>query len=131
MNRTLMAAALAAALIPAAGGTASAAPYDTFSRTYTLGCAVDQFDGVSLKAGKIILRNTTPHLLRQGATIQLSVARQINGRRQELRLTETLYRDVPAGHTIALDQPPRALRCVAQVTLQPNARIKLDRIIRR
>ena len=128
MNRTILAVALAAASL--AAGSALAAPLDTINRTYALGCAANQTDGVSLKSGMSIVRNTTPHIIRKGASITVTlqvVAPQGTRPRVE---TFVAFRDVPAGQTIAFSQRFHAQSCTAKVTLQPNLKAKIDRATR-
>ena len=130
MRRTALAAAFAAAVLPVAALQAAAAPLDTINRTYTLGCAVNQTDGVSLKSGMLIVRNTTPHMIRKGVSIKVTlqvVAPQGTRPRVE---TFVAFRDVPAGQTIAFPQRFYAQSCSAKVTLQPNLKAKIDRATR-
>lgn len=54
MNRTLVAAAFAAVLLPAAAGNAAAAPAATLGKTYTLGCSLNQMDGTALKVRMMV-----------------------------------------------------------------------------
>jgi len=126
MNRTITAAALAVASL-AAGGSALAAPADTINRTYALGCAVNQTDGVSLKSGMTIVRNTTPHTIRQGASITVTLRVQVPQGERPMVQTFVAFRDVPAGQTIAFSQRYHAQSCTAKVTLRPNLKLKVER----
>jgi hypothetical protein len=125
MNRTLIAAALAAVILPAGAFDAAAAPgvATTFGKTYTLQCDVNVMDGTALKT-RILVKNTTGRAIEQGTPITLRYSYGFGpggyGQKRIYTQTQVAYRQVPAGQGIGLDQPQGARRCTATVTLRPN-----------
>lgn len=127
MNRTFAAAALAAALLPAASFGASAAPATFLNKTYALQCQVNANDGAALKV-RILVKNTSGHVIKKGTPITLRYAyRYVPGARvQHVRSqTQIAYRDVAVNDSIGLDQPRGAMRCSASVTLRPDVQTKI------
>ena len=126
MNRTLVAAAFAAVLLPAGAFEAAAAPspVTTFGKSYALQCQVNANDGVALKV-RIMVKNTSGHVIKKGAPIMLRYVVGV-GRFQRVRsLQQVAYRDVMVNDSIGLDQPRGALRCSASVTLRPDLQTKI------
>jgi hypothetical protein len=122
MKRILAAAALAALALPAGAFEAAAGPAieTTFSKTYTLGCALNASDGEALKV-RLMVKNITGRLIAKGTPITLHFdfgdrpGQRPNGPRQ---ITATAWRDVVPGASIGFDQQPRfAKSCGASVTL--------------
>ena len=131
MNRTLIAAALAAAMLPALAAGASAASFGRINRTYTLSCAVNQTDGVSLKSGMLIVTNTSPHVIRQGTRIDIVIVVRTFPRPSSVVYSQVAFRNVNARDTIAFSQPRgRVLSCTAKVTLQPYLETQIKKIVR-
>lgn len=122
MKRTLAAAALAAAILPAGAFEAAAAPgiATTFTKTYTLACALNASDGEALKV-RLMVKNTTGRMIAKGTPITLHFTfgdrpgQRPNGPRQ---ISVSAWRDVAPGSSIGFDQQPRlAKSCSASVTL--------------
>lgn len=122
MNRLIAAAALAAAMLPAAPFGASAAPATFLGKSYALQCQVNAADGTALKV-RIMVKNTSGHFIKKGTPITLRYAyRYVPGTRvQHVRSqTQIAYRDVAVNDSIGLDQPRGAQRCTASVVLRPD-----------
>jgi hypothetical protein len=130
MNRTLVAAAFAAVLLPAGAFEAAAAPspVTTFGKTYALQCQVNANDGVALKV-RILVKNTTGRVIKKGTPITLRYTYRFGpGGRGVQRVksqTQIAYRDVMVNDSIGLDQPQGAYRCSATVTLRPDLQTKI------
>ena len=120
--KTLFAAAVAAVVLPVASANALVTPPVTDSpklltHTYTLACSLNSF---SVEKGKnqILVRNTSPEAIPQGAKIVLTIRTRIHFARIITR-TETAYAQVtPGTGTITFNQPVGALSCTAKVTLR-------------
>jgi hypothetical protein len=114
MKKSLLAAAFAAAILPAASFTADAAGMITTfgTRTYALSCAVNAQDGAALKV-RIMVKNTSGRYIKTGTQIVLYVWTRSGAR----RYATTAYRDVGVNDSIGLDQPRGASACSAHVTL--------------
>ena len=125
MNRSLIAAAFAAVLLPAGAFEAAAAPspVTTFGKTYVLQCDVNANDGAALKV-RIMVKNTSGHVIKKGTPLTLRYVYRFGpGGRGVQRVksqTQIAYRDVLVNDSIGLDQPQGAYRCSATVTLRPN-----------
>ena len=127
MYRNLIAAAFAAAMLPALATEASAGTYEQLKRTYTLGCAVNKTDGVSLKSGMLIVTNTSPHTIRNGTTIEIVlIVREFRPR--PVGYNQVAFRDVPARDTIAFSQPRgrQVVGCTAKVSVQLHIKAKIE-----
>ena len=129
MNRTLAAAALAAAMLPAAAFSAVSAPATLLGKTYTLGCALDANDGEALKV-RMMVKNTSGHIIKKGTAITIrfvysyAPSYRPNGPKT---MTVTAWRDVAPNASIGFDRQPRgARRCTASATIRIdiNAAIK-------
>lgn len=114
MKKSLLTAAFAAAILPAASFTADAAGMVTTfgTRTYALSCAVNAQDGAALKV-RILVKNTSGRYIKKDTQIVLYVWT----RRGARRYATTAYRDVGVNDSIGLDQPAGARSCSAHVTL--------------
>ena len=125
MNRTLIAAALAALVLPAAEAAAAPGVATTLGKTYALQCEINKNDGTALKV-RIMVKNTSGHIIKEGTKIQLAVYGQS---RFTFMRTQTAYRTVYVNDSIGFDQPANARRCIARVTLLPDiqTRIKATR----
>lgn len=132
MNRTLIAAAFAAVLLPAGAFEAAAAPgaVTTLSKTYMLQCQVNANDGVALKV-RIMVKNTSGHVIKKGTQITLRYVYRVGpvgrGVQRVKSQTQIAYRDVLVNDSIGLDQPRGVYRCSAMVTLRPDIQTKLIR----
>lgn len=130
MNRNLIAAALAAVILPAGAFDAAAAPgvATTFGKTYRLACEVNAMDGTALKT-RIMVTNNTGRAIEQGTPITLRYSYRFGpggwGQKRIYVQTQIAYRQVPAGQGIGLDQPQGAFRCTATVTLRPDLQTKI------
>ena len=87
--------------------------------SYDLPCQVNQWDGVALASGKIMVRNTTGKFIPQGTDIELTVyIRPVAfARVRSVTSTFAAYRgvsvneDLPSG-----DTPPGGRSCTAKVS---------------
>lgn len=133
MNRTLIAAALAAAILPAGAFDAAAAPATTFGKSYVLQCDVNGFDGTALKA-RLMVKNTTGQAIKKGTPITLRFAYGFGiggwGQKRVPSMTVTAYRDVGVNDSIGFDKPETARRCTATVTLRPDLQTKIKTSIK-
>lgn len=128
MYRNLIAAAFAAAMLPALATEAGAASFDQLKKSYTLRCAANQTDGVSLKSGMMIITNTSPHTIAKGTLIDIVVVVRTFKGSLALTRRETAFRDVYARDTIAFAQPQRlrVVSCTAKVSFQPHIKAKVE-----
>jgi len=127
MYRNLIAATFAVAMLPALATAASAGTYEQLKRSYTLGCAVNKTDGVSLKSGMLIVTNTSPHTIRTGTTIQIVlIVRDFRAR--PVGYNQIAFHYVPARDTIAFSQPTgrRVVGCTAKVTVDLHIKAKIE-----
>ncbi len=130
MNRTLAAAALAAAMLPVASFQAAAAPATFYGKTYTLECALNASDGEALKV-RMMVKNTTGRVIAKDTKITIRFAygyapnTRPNGPKT---LTVTAWRDVAPGTSIGFDQPRGARRCAASVYLRPDIQTRIKTV---
>ncbi len=128
MYRNLIAVAFAAATLSAMASQASAGTFDELKKSYTLRCAANQTDGVSLKSGMMIVTNTSPHTIPKGTQIDIVVMVRTYRGSFAQTLRQTAFRDVYARDTIAF-APPLRLRvvsCTAKVSFLPNIKAKIE-----
>jgi hypothetical protein len=123
MNRNLIAAALAAAILPAGAFDAAAAPggASLLGKTYRLECGVNKSDGTALKI-RIMVKNTSGHIIKAGTKIQLTI---YGPGWRRTTTTQTAYRIVYVNDSIGFDQPKGARRCLATVKLVPDIQTKI------
>jgi hypothetical protein len=127
MKRILMVSALAATVLPALALEASAASFDQLKRSYTLSCAVNKTDGVSLKSGMLIITNTSPHTIPKGTRIDIVVTVRNTWRLRPVAHSQIAFRNVNARDTIAFSQPRGVVvGCTAKVSMQPHIKSKVE-----
>jgi hypothetical protein len=128
MYRNLIAAAFAVATLPALATAANAGTFEQLKRSYTLGCAVNKTDGVSLKSGMLIVTNTSPHTIRTGTTIEIVLIVRDRQRLRPVGYNQVAFRHVPARDTIAFSQPSgrQVVACTAKVTHNPFIKAKIE-----
>ena len=127
MNRTLIAAAFAAATLTALTVDAGAASFDQLKRSYALSCATNMTDGVSLKSGMIIITNTSPHTIPKGTRIDIVVIVRDFRRLRPVAHSQIAFRNVTARDTIAFSQPRgRVVSCTAKASFQPHLKAKIE-----
>jgi hypothetical protein len=120
MNRTLIAAALAVALIPS---TALAGPRSTdLFQTRPLSCSLNKADGESLKV-RMMVRNTSGRIISKGTNIRIT----IRTRYYSVTRNVQAWRDVAPGQSIGFDQPDNARYCQASVRVFNHAPKKFPR----
>jgi len=133
MNRTLAAAALAAAILSAGAFDAAAAPATTLGKSYALACDVNGFDGAALKA-RLMVKNTTGRIIKQGTSITLRFSYGFGpggtGLKRVPSQTQTAYRDIGVNDSIGFDTPAGARRCTASVTLRLDVQTKIKTSIK-
>jgi hypothetical protein len=129
MNRNLIAAAIAAVIVPAAAFDAAAAPagVTTFGKSYALQCDANGFDGTALKA-RLMVKNTSGRIIKQGTPITLRFAYGFGPGPRPARVpsqTQTAYRDISVNDSIGFDKPAGVRRCTASATLRPDLQTKI------
>jgi hypothetical protein len=118
MKTPLIAAAISAGMLFAAAGAEAAPNHFTRFATYTLACKIDSY---SVEKGKvfILVTNTAPRAIPQGAQINLRINLRAGFRVHQITRVDTAYTQVtPGTGTITLAQPARATACFASVTLR-------------
>ena len=126
MYRNLIAVAFAAASLSAMATQASAGTFDELKKSYTLRCAANQTDGVSLKSGMMIITNTSPHTIRKGTRIDIVVAIRAYRGYVYVKQSEVAFRDVNARDTIAFaPQRLRVVSCTATAAFLPHVKAKV------
>jgi hypothetical protein len=126
MNRTLIAALSALAILPATAFAAHAGPATGLTRTIPLGCAVNASDGEALKV-RIMVKNTSGFHIPEGSKVQITV--RYASIRTDRTMDQTAWRDVPVNSGIGFDQPISRYKptsCVATVTFVPNLKAKIE-----
>jgi len=99
-------------------------PLSAGATPWSLGCQVNQTDGVSLKTGQSMIENTTNKVIAQGTVIEMTVqvvpgVGKIKFVTNRVAAPSTLQKhDKMSGG----DTPPNGRSCTAQISLvQPNA----------